>query len=66
MVQIAEGVEFDTIAREWRCKWSEDNEKASLVEIQKALNDVIAEVKKVEGVIKVDRIVCGGCHDYKV
>merc|ERR1719498_671136 len=35
MGAIAEGVEFDTIAREWRCKWSADNDKASLVQLQK-------------------------------
>eukprot|EP00409_Alexandrium_fundyense_P004404 CAMPEP_0185900966 /NCGR_PEP_ID=MMETSP0196C-20130402/383_1 /TAXON_ID=2932 /ORGANISM="Alexandrium fundyense, Strain CCMP1719" /LENGTH=33 /DNA_ID= /DNA_START= /DNA_END= /DNA_ORIENTATION= len=26
--EIAPGVEFNCIAREWRCKWSEDNDMA--------------------------------------
>jgi len=63
---IAEGVEFDTVAREWRCKWSADNDKASLVEAQKALESVLDEVKGVPGVKRVDRVVCGGCLDFKI
>ena len=66
MVNIAEGVDFDTIAREWRCKWSPDNEKKSLVETQKALGEILEELKAVDGVKKVDRVVCGGCMDFKV
>ena len=66
MEKITEGVEFDTIAREWRCKWSGDNEKKSLQEAQKALNGVLDDVKKVEGVKGVQRVVCGGCLDFKV
>ena len=48
MVTITEGVEFDTIAREWRCKWSADNDKKSLVELQKVLEEVKADIKKVD------------------
>ena len=66
MGTIAEGVEFDTVAREWRCKWSTDNDKQSLAEAQKALNDILSDIKAVEGFQKVDRIVCGGCLDFKV
>lgn len=66
MATIASGVEFDTVAREWRCRWSTDKEKASLVEAQKALESILPELKKVDGVIKVDRVVCGGCKDFKV
>lgn len=66
MATIAEGVEFDTVAREWRCKWSTEREKASLVKAQKVLESVLQELKLVEGVIKVDRVVCGGCKDFKV
>ncbi|KAL7568582.1 hypothetical protein ACA910_002694 [Epithemia clementina (nom. ined.)] len=65
-VTIAEGVEFDTVAREWRCKWSPDNDKASLVEAQKALEGVLADLKALDGVKSVERIVCGGCLDFKV
>jgi hypothetical protein len=66
MGTITEGVEFDTVAREWRCKWSADNDKKSLADAQKALNAVLANVKAVDGFQKVDRVVCGGCLDFKV
>ena len=66
MINIAEGVDFDTIAREWRCKWSPEAEKSSLVTAQKALEAVLEDLKKVPGVKRVDRVVCGGCLDFKV
>lgn len=66
MATIVEGVDFDTIAREWRCKWSGDDDKQSLAEAQKALNAILADVKAVDGFKKVDRVVCGGCLDFKV
>lgn len=68
MTKITDGVEFDTIAREWRCKWSpgDDDAKTSLQELQKALDDAVAEIKKVDGVKSVQRVVCGGCMDFKV
>lgn len=66
MGTITEGVEFDTIAREWRCKWSEDNDKASLAKAQAELSKILDDVKKVDGVKSVQRIVCGGCHDFKI
>jgi hypothetical protein len=66
MASITEGVSFDTIAREWRVKWSPDNEKKSLQEAQKALDAVLADIKKVDGVKGVQRVVCGGCMDFKV
>jgi|TARA_B100000524_G_scaffold216322_1_gene113613 hypothetical protein len=50
---------------EWRCKWSADNDKASLQEAQKALESVLADVKGVKGVKDVKRVVCGGCLDFK-
>jgi hypothetical protein len=66
MITITNGVEFDTIAREWRLKWNTDNDKASLAEVQKVLNKYTDAIKKVDGVKGVQRIVCGGCQDYKV
>jgi hypothetical protein len=66
MDNVTEGVEFDTLAREWRCKWSAAHEKKSLQEAQKALEGVLGEVKKVDGVKGVQRVVCGGCLDFKV
>lgn len=47
-------------------KWSADDEKASLQEAQKALESVLADVKKIDGVKDVQRVVCGGCLDFKV
>ncbi|CAJ1914917.1 unnamed protein product [Cylindrotheca closterium] len=65
-IEICEGVEFDTISREWRCKWSPDDDKKSLVEAQKALESILPDVKSVDGVEGVQRVVCGGCLDFKV
>ena len=50
----------------WFSKWSPDDEKKSLQEAQKALAWVLEEVKKVDGVKGVQRVVCGGCMDFKV
>ncbi|KAJ1466582.1 hypothetical protein T484DRAFT_1646813, partial [Baffinella frigidus] len=66
MIDITPNVSFDTIAREWRCKWSADADKAALVSAQDALAGVVADVKKVKGVKSVQRVVCGGCLDFKV
>ena len=57
MGTITEGVEFDTIAREWRCKWSPDNDKKSLAEAQKLLQSVLSDIKAVDGVKDVQRVV---------
>jgi len=65
-ITITPGVEFDTIAREWRCKWSADDNKKSLAGAQEALKAVMAEIKSVKGVKDVQRVVCGGCLDFKV
>ena len=35
---------FDNVAREWRCKWSADDDKASLNAAQQALEDVLADL----------------------
>ena len=66
MFTVTEGVEFDTIAREWRCKWSADSDKKSLQEAQKQLNAVLPQLKSIDGVKDVQRVVCGGCLDFKV
>ena len=34
MPEITKGVSFDTVAREWRCKWSDTEDKASLAAAQ--------------------------------
>jgi hypothetical protein len=66
MEKITEGVEFDMVAREWRCKWSPDNDKQSLQEAQKVLDEHLKYIKGVDGVKDVQRVVCGGCMDFKV
>lgn len=64
--QLTDNVSFDTVAREWRFKWSEDEEKLSLTQAQELLDTLIGDVQKVDGVQSVQRVVCGGCHDFKV
>mmetsp|Transcript_11924 Transcript_11924/g.27830 ORF Transcript_11924/g.27830 Transcript_11924/m.27830 type:complete len:113 (+) Transcript_11924:87-425(+) len=66
MPAITSNVEFDTIAREWRCKWSGDDEKKSLEAVQEVMAKKIPELKAVAGVKGVQRVVCGGCLDYKL
>ena len=66
MGTITDGVEFDTIAREWRCKWSKDNDMKSLQQAQQALDDILADLKQMKGCQSVHRIVCGGELDFKV
>ena len=57
---------FDTIAREWRWKWSDTDEKASVASSQAVLDAHKAALKLIPGVKSVQRIVCGGCQDFKV
>lgn len=66
MPEICEGVSFDTIAREWRMKWSPDNDKASLVALQKLIDEVKPNIKQIKGLKQVQRMVCGGCMDIRV
>eukprot|EP00441_Pelagodinium_beii_P043367 CAMPEP_0197651516 /NCGR_PEP_ID=MMETSP1338-20131121/32883_1 /TAXON_ID=43686 ORGANISM="Pelagodinium beii, Strain RCC1491" /NCGR_SAMPLE_ID=MMETSP1338 /ASSEMBLY_ACC=CAM_ASM_000754 /LENGTH=320 /DNA_ID=CAMNT_0043226173 /DNA_START=47 /DNA_END=1009 /DNA_ORIENTATION=+ len=66
MPEITSKVKFENVAREWRFKWTEDAGKASLDQAQAALEDVLAEVSSIEGVGSIQRVVCGGCHDFKV
>jgi hypothetical protein len=63
MKSIVNNVHFNVVAREWRCKWDAES---SLVECQTALTTVLDQVKDVKGVKDVQRVVCGGCKDFKV
>ena len=38
----------------------------SFAELQKVLDETKAEIKAVDGVESVQRVVCGGCLDFKV
>eukprot|EP00747_Dinoflagellata_sp_TGD_P163011 gnl/TRDRNA2_/TRDRNA2_181263_c0_seq1.p1 gnl/TRDRNA2_/TRDRNA2_181263_c0~~gnl/TRDRNA2_/TRDRNA2_181263_c0_seq1.p1 ORF type:complete len:156 (+),score=57.56 gnl/TRDRNA2_/TRDRNA2_181263_c0_seq1:83-550(+) len=42
--QIAHGVEFNVLAREWRCKWSPEKDGQSLSEIGKLLDGMKDEL----------------------
>lgn len=55
-ITITEGVEFDTIAREWRLKWSPDNEKKSLASVQQSLQVFLPAIQKIDGVKSVQRL----------
>jgi len=60
MSKITTGVEYNVVAREWRFKWSADNDKASLASAQIALNKVLDELKSIDGVKDIQRVICGG------
>jgi hypothetical protein len=47
-------------------KWSPDSDKKSLVAIQKELDTVLVQIKAIDGFKSVQRVVCGGCLDFKV
>jgi hypothetical protein len=66
MGAFTDNVQFSHVAREWRCKWSEDDDKKTLAAAQTALDARLAQVKAVAGVKSVQRVVCGGCQDFKV
>ena len=66
MGAITDNVQFTHIAREWRCKWAEEDDKKTLTAAQAALDARLAQVKAVAGVQSVQRVVCGGCQDFKV
>lgn len=66
MPAIANGaVSFDTVAREWRCKYTGPaGESASLEAAQKVLEKHLPALKALDA--EVFRQVCGGCLDFKV
>ena len=62
-----EKVQFEHIAREWRMKYSENGLKGGAVEQDKLFKSkYLAQVKALEGFKSVDRVVCGGCNDFKL
>jgi len=66
MPEITGNVKFEHVAREWRCKWSADNEKAALTAAQNKLEEILAQLSAVKGVTSVQRVVCGSCLDFKI
>lgn len=63
MGSFVENVHFDVIAREWRCKWNSDE---ALIACQSLLESKLDMLKALKGVKDVQRVVCGGCKDFKV
>ncbi|CAK9097967.1 Adenylate cyclase type 10 (Germ cell soluble adenylyl cyclase) (sAC) (Testicular soluble adenylyl cyclase) [Durusdinium trenchii] len=60
-------IHYNTFAREWRCVWSEDDDKRSLTELQRVLEEVaLPALRRVQGVLSVQRAVCGCKHEFKV
>ena len=58
---------FDRVCREWRCKYTGDkSDSKSLEAIAKVVDEYLPEIKKVSGDAKVNRLVCGGCLDFKL
>jgi len=58
---------FDHVCREWRCKYTGDkSDSKSLEAIAKIVDEYLPEIKKVSGDVKVNRLVCGSCLDFKL
>ena len=63
---LAPNVHFEKVAREWRCKWDEKNDKKALQDCQSLLDEHLSKIKGTKGVLSVQRVVCGSCQDFKV
>ena len=68
MPAIANGkVSFDTVAREWRLKYTGPAPTSvSLEACQAVLEEYLPALKALDGVKDVKRVVCGGCLDFKI
>uniref|UniRef100_A0A6U3TIQ2 Selenoprotein F/M domain-containing protein n=1 Tax=Ditylum brightwellii TaxID=49249 RepID=A0A6U3TIQ2_9STRA len=67
-VPLANGsMEFDRVCREWRCKYEGDKVTSeSLESIAKVLEEYLPTIKGVSEGITVNRLICGGCLDFKL
>ena len=63
---FTEDVEYDVLCREWKCKWTTDVDSISLLGAKIALESVVDELKDLNGVQSVERIICDDCLDFKV
>mmetsp|Transcript_6419 Transcript_6419/g.14042 ORF Transcript_6419/g.14042 Transcript_6419/m.14042 type:complete len:129 (-) Transcript_6419:151-537(-) len=63
---ITEGVMFNQMAREWRCKWTESDSNMPLQLCQKALMEVAVPALSYVPGAQVQRIVCSERKDFKV
>lgn len=67
-VPLANGaMSFNRVCREWRCKYEGDKAtSASLEAIARVVEESLPEIKKASSDITVNRLVCGGCLDFKL
>jgi hypothetical protein len=67
-VELANGsMSFDRVCREWRCKYDGDkSDSKSLEAIGAVLAEYLPEVKKASADATVNRLICGGCLDFKL
>lgn len=67
-VPLANGaMSFNRVCREWRCKYEGDKGTSeSLEAISKVVDEYLPELKKVSDGVTVNRLVCGGCLDFKL
>jgi hypothetical protein len=67
-VPLANGaMSFDRVCREWRCKYSGDkSDSESLEAISKVVDEYLPAIKAVSADATVNRLVCGGCLDFKL
>ena len=66
----ASAVTFDHVSREWRCKYTMDGEggpagSTSLKACEALLQEYLPKLKALPAMV-VQRVVCGGCGDFKV
>jgi hypothetical protein len=58
---------FNRVCREWRCKYDGDKGTSeSLEAIAKVVDELLPEIKKASADATVNRLVCGGCLDFKL
>merc|ERR1719336_604734 len=67
-VPLANGaMSFDRVCREWRCKYSGNKaDSVSLEAIAKVVDEYLPALKKLSPGVKVNRLVCGACLDFKL
>ncbi|KAL3942169.1 MAG: hypothetical protein SGBAC_003594 [Bacillariaceae sp.] len=67
-VPLANGaMSFNRVCREWRCKYEGDKGTSeSLEAISKVVDEYLPDLKKLSDGVTVNRLVCGGCLDFKL
>ena len=67
-VPLANGaMSFDKVCREWRCKYTGDkSDSESLEAIAGVVEEYLPNIKQVSPDVKVNRLVCGSCLDFKL